>query len=50
MTEALKLIPAPTELLPVTSAGHELLTKQNRDQLPKMVVEAFLSFASKQSE
>src|ERR1700677_4486153 len=50
MTTALKLIPAPTELLPVTSAGHELLTKQNRDQLPKMVVEAFLSFASKQSE
>jgi uncharacterized protein len=48
MTAALKLIPAPTELLPVTSAGHELLTKQNRDQLPKTVVEAFQSFASKQ--
>ncbi len=47
MTTALKLIPAPTELLPVTSAGHELLTKQNRDQLPKTVVEAFQSFASK---
>jgi predicted alpha/beta-hydrolase family hydrolase len=47
MTTALKLIPAPTELLPVTSAGHELLTKQNRDQLPKLVVEAFRSFASK---
>jgi|HubBroStandDraft_2_1064218.scaffolds.fasta_scaffold269590_2 predicted alpha/beta-hydrolase family hydrolase len=47
MTAALKLIPAPTELLPVTSAGHELLTKQNRDQLPKTVVEAFQSFASK---
>jgi uncharacterized protein len=43
MTAALKLIPAPTELLPVTSAGHELLTKQNRDQLPKLVVEAFQS-------
>jgi uncharacterized protein len=43
MTAALKLIPAPTELLPVTSAGHELLTKQNRDQLPKIVVEAFQS-------
>jgi uncharacterized protein len=47
MTAALKLIPAPTELLPVMSAGHELLTKQNRDQLPKNVVEAFQSFASK---
>jgi predicted alpha/beta-hydrolase family hydrolase len=47
MTAALKLIPAPTQLLPVTSAGHELLTRQNRDQLPKIVVEAFQSFASK---
>jgi hypothetical protein len=44
MTAALDLIPAATELLPVTSAGHELLTKQNRDQLPKIVVEAFRSF------
>ncbi len=50
MTEALKLIPARNELLPVTSAGHELLTKQNRDQLPNLVVEAFRSFASKQFE
>jgi uncharacterized protein len=47
MTAALEFIQAPTELLPVTSAGHELLTKQNRDQLPKTVVEAFQSFASK---
>jgi uncharacterized protein len=45
MAAALQLIPAPTQLLPVTSAGHELLTKQNRDQLPKLVVEAFRSFA-----
>jgi predicted alpha/beta-hydrolase family hydrolase len=50
MTAALSLIPAATELLPVTSAGHELLTKQNRDQLPKIVVEAFRSFASKPIE
>jgi predicted alpha/beta-hydrolase family hydrolase len=49
MTAALKLIPAPTQLLPVTSAGHELLTRQNRDQLPKIVVEAFQSFASQQT-
>ena len=47
MTAALTLIPAPTELLTVTGAGHELLTKQNRDQLPKTVVGAFQSFASK---
>src|SRR6202020_2025706 len=31
MTAALQLIPAATELLPVTGAGHELLTKRNRD-------------------
>jgi uncharacterized protein len=47
MTAALQLIPAPTELLPVTGSGHELLTKQNRDQLPKTVVEAFHSFANR---
>jgi uncharacterized protein len=43
MTAALKIIPAPTELLPVSGAGHELLTRQNRDQLPKTVVETFQS-------
>jgi len=41
---ALKLIPARTELLPVTSAGHELVTKRNRDDVPKIVVEAFRLF------
>jgi predicted alpha/beta-hydrolase family hydrolase len=41
MVAALKLIQAPTELLPVSGAGHELLTKRNRDELAKMVVEAF---------
>jgi len=30
MVAALKLIPVRTELLPVTGAGHELLTKRNR--------------------
>jgi len=45
MTAALQLIPGRTELLPVTGAGHELLSKQNRDQLPKILVEAFRSFA-----
>ena len=44
MTAALKLTRSRTELLPITGAGHELLTKRNRDDLPKMVVEAFLSF------
>jgi predicted alpha/beta-hydrolase family hydrolase len=45
MVAALKLIRAQTEMLPIAGAGHELLTKQNRDELPTMVVEAFRSFA-----
>jgi uncharacterized protein len=44
--EALKLIPAKTELLPVTSAGHELMTKRNRDELSQTVVETFRSFVT----
>jgi predicted alpha/beta-hydrolase family hydrolase len=45
MTAALKLIPARTELVPIASAGHELMTKQNRDQMPGEVAAAFQSFA-----
>jgi uncharacterized protein len=45
ITAALQLIPAQTELLPVVSAGHELMTKRNRDALPKAVVETFQLFA-----
>jgi len=45
MVAALKLIRARTEMLPVAGAGHELVTKQNRDELPKIVAEAFQSFA-----
>jgi hypothetical protein len=44
MIGALKLIRAQTELLPIAGAGHELLTKRNRDELPKLVVKAFQSF------
>jgi len=44
MVAALKLIPARTVLLPVTGAGHELVTKRDRDEVPKMVMEAFRSF------
>ncbi len=46
MEAALRLIPARTELLPITGAGHELMTKKNRDELPKIVVEAFRLFAT----
>jgi len=45
LTAALKLIPAPTELLPVAGAGHELLSKRNRDVETNRIVEAFRSFA-----
>jgi uncharacterized protein len=41
---ALKLIPARTELLSVTGAGHELLSKKNRDSLPETVVKTFRRF------
>jgi predicted alpha/beta-hydrolase family hydrolase len=43
---ASKLIPARTDLLPIQAAGHELLTKRNREELPKIVVERFLLFAN----
>jgi predicted alpha/beta-hydrolase family hydrolase len=38
---ALKLIPARTKLLLIQGAGHELMTKANRVDLPKLVVQAF---------
>ena len=38
---ALKLIPARTELLEIAGAGHELMTKNNRQEFPNVVVEAF---------
>lgn len=44
LEEARKRIPARTELLAVPSAGHELLTKKNRETLPRLCVERFLAF------
>jgi predicted alpha/beta-hydrolase family hydrolase len=44
MIPALKLIPERAELLPIAGAGHELMTKRNRDELPKTVLDAFRSF------
>jgi hypothetical protein len=41
---ALQLIPARTELLPINAAGHELMTKKNREEVPKVVVTTFRSF------
>ena len=45
LVAAMKLIPARTKLLPITGAGHELVTKRNRDEVSKQVVEAFRLFA-----
>jgi predicted alpha/beta-hydrolase family hydrolase len=44
LVAALKLIRARTELVPIAGAGHELMLKRNRDEVPK-IVEAFRSFA-----
>ena len=41
---AIKLIPARTKLVPVEGAGHGLLQKSNREQLPEMVVGEFVEF------
>jgi predicted alpha/beta-hydrolase family hydrolase len=42
---ALKMIPAPTELMMIPGAGHELITAKNRAELPGRVVKAFLESA-----
>jgi hypothetical protein len=44
LSAALKMIPARTEVLPVQSAGHELLNPKNRAELPQRIVEAFREF------
>jgi hypothetical protein len=38
---AVSLIPASTRLLAVETAGHNLLTKHNGEQLPAVIVQAF---------
>jgi uncharacterized protein len=45
MESALKLIPARIDLLPISGAGHELMTSKNRAELPQRVVQKLLSFA-----
>jgi predicted alpha/beta-hydrolase family hydrolase len=44
MIAALNLIPARTELLAIAGAGHELLSKQNREELPNSVEDRVRSF------
>ena len=43
MQSALSLIPARTDLLSIASAGHELLTKSNRESLIEQVTTLFIS-------
>ena len=43
---AIKLIPAPTKLIPIEGAGHSLLQKSNREELPETVVQQFGAFFS----
>ena len=44
MQSALSLIPARTDLLEITGAGHELLTKSNRESLIERVTSSFSTF------
>jgi len=49
LATAIKLIPAPTKLVPLEGAGHALLQKSNREELPETVVEEFDRFFSRLS-
>lgn len=49
LASAIKLIPAPTKLVPIEGAGHALLQKSNREELPETVVEEFDRFFSRLS-
>ncbi len=44
MKSALGLIPGQTELLPIEGAGHELLTKFNRERLASSILAKFREF------
>jgi predicted alpha/beta-hydrolase family hydrolase len=44
MRSALALVPAPSMLLEIEGAGHELLGKKANDDLPVRIVEAFQEF------
>lgn len=49
LKRAIKLIPAPTKLAAIEGAGHALLQKSKREELPENVAQEFLSFFSKSS-
>ena len=41
---AIKLIAAPSKLISIEGAGHSLLQKSNRDELPELIVDGFRTF------
>lgn len=41
---AAKLIPSKTEILEISGAGHELMTKRNAEEFPNSVVQGFRIF------
>ena len=47
MRAALELIPAENTILSVEGGGHELATNNNRQELAKMIAEAFLAWVSR---
>jgi uncharacterized protein len=49
LESAIVAIPARTRLQAVPSAGHELINKANREQLPELVVKSFVSFIQARS-
>lgn len=44
MNSALKLIPSETRLMEVEGAGHDLLGKSSKSDLPKRIIAAFQEF------
>ncbi len=46
LQSAIKLIPAPTRLVPIEGAGHGLLQKSNRAALPEIIAREFTTFFS----
>ena len=44
MSQALQLIPARTQLLPIESGGHDLVRANTADQLKSAITDAFQSF------
>ena len=48
MQSALKLIPAEAKLVTIDAAGHELLSKKNREELMRAVCENFAEWLGRQ--